>query len=1475
MPPAHYTGRMQRRFGTTRSRSCSAASDSNYNGDAYLGKSIDWVELLKSQRILMIAEAGAGKTHECKAQVKQLFDAGAPAFFLRLEEVAANGVRSCLSLEPAKKRFDSWRSSSSQMGYFFLDSVDELQLVHGDFRDALERLFHDLEGALGRATVLVTSRPVDIDRKAFADVLPVPCDVTDEARGETFVRVATESPKEKDADGAPSFREVVLLPLSDEEIVEFARGQRVDEPEKLMAAIRARHADDFARRPQDLIELCDGWRIHKEIRAHYEQINRHINVRLRSRNRRKEPAELSKDKARTGAQRLALGAILSRRLTIRHSVGADLEGSGDAPMIPDDLLTDFTPAEIQTLLQRPMFGEGGYGRVRFHHRSVLEFLAAKQIHDLIESGALAVSAAKRMLFSLSDEQELLPKPSMRPVAGWLALMRQDIYDAVLKVEPSTLLLHGDPESLTDDQCAQALHNYIEQHGAGQWRGLEIPMLQLERLAGKPLHKVILNAFSAGIENPEVRQILLQLITAGRYRQCADLAFSIANSMKGDIRERYEALLALIRLDDHRVDQLLDNAISLRSGWNDRSARWIAVHLYPEQLDETQLLTLLTGIQGAVGSHDYFSSSLAHVIEKATISLPRLEGLLPGLLSLTRGLVTVVKEESALGDKGGHLRASYLLRALCNRLLARGSNAPDLVEAAVLGFRTASHLSSDGDRKRELAVLLDAGAARLRRQVFDADYACVARLDRRHGANRMLGSLMFQGPLKYDRERDGPWVLAAMAEIGTDQTRRSVLLHLMVALDPADRSDEAIAAMQAAIADSPKLLAVLAEKLKPHEPTPEYLELLEQQRKRDERRKAKEASDRADWMAFWEDLACRPALALAPGRADNTIWNLAKVLRRRPRSNDRRRWDREFLERSFSGQVVDTLRRRLMTYWRSMTPTLPTERTEKNTYLVVWTIGLMGLYAEAEDPRWTRVLSVSDANLAVRYALVELNGLPDWLASVADAYPQVVEDILWGEVESELMGPGGDGNWHSMLLQSLCYGRREITRVLQRRLVNWLSGTGLALMSGTHSVVSVAKLDQVARVLLTHGDENTQLWLMELATRMAPAAGSGPFFRFWLPVLFRLHPTRGAKVLLNFLNGMPVEKDGFAVQALGTLFNDRRTEGSNEWISALDPETLLLLTRAFYRHVEESSDAEHEGVYTPGPRDHAQDGRRYLFNSLIKATGAAAYQAKLDLSADPLFAHAKDRIAAMAHEKLAEEADCSVVTMEALAKLFRGDELEPKTSTDMAHLLRDRLDDLQDLMGRDKSPRNAWAQVSDENSLRAAIAHVFDTMAKGAYTVDQEGVTIEGKEMDIRFQSLSKFQACIELKIGEKPRSAKDLRDTIENQLVKKYMFSSDAKTGCLLVTVADANKTWRHPDTGESLNWRQLQEILEAAAQLAQQRLGGDARVMARVLDLTPRLPKEPRHLKGRSSTSVKPIGKSGGAVKQRRRATAVSKSGR
>jgi hypothetical protein len=1414
---------MERRFGIN-AVDATGKLTTHSSGNPYLGNTLGWSALLESQRILLVAEAGAGKTHECEAQARALFERGEPAFFLRLETVAANGIRAALLDEDIWKRFDDWRASSSQIGYFFLDSIDELQLAHGDFRDALKRVQEDLKGALGRATIVVTSRPVDIDRRAFAEVLPALNETVDELRGEIFVRMAMHGQSDDEKRRSPDYREVTLLPFSDAEIVEFARAHGVETPEQLLKEIRARNAQEFARRPQELLELCDGWREHAAIRSHYEQLEGHVQTRLRSQDGRKELTELSTDRARAGVQRLALAAMLSRRLTIRHSDHADLDGSGDEALTPATLLKDFSASEIDTLLQRPIFADGGYGRVRFHHRSVLEFLAAAEMDRLIGAGLLAVSAAMRMLFSLSDNSKLLPKPSMRPVAAWLAKMRQAIFEAVLEVEPSTLLLFGDAESLSDDQCAQALRAYVARHGAGQWRGLEVPSLQLDRLARKPLDHVIMDVWSAGIENPEVRLTVLQLIAAGRYSKCADLAAAAATRRSGNDRERFEALETLVELKDYRATKIIEAVASSRPGWNPRIGRWIAQNFYPRNLTEGQLVRLLAAAQRAATVDDFFPSGMAAMIERADVSSSRLEQLLPDLLALTRSLVVVLKNEDSLGDRKGRLQVSYMLRGLCVRLLEEGSRAPDLIEAAVLGFRAAGYSSFDSERKLKLAKLLNELTGGGRRAVFEADFACVSRLESRRSMQGLAARLMFQGPMQYGAETDGSWILAELREVSAAKARRSLLLRMLVYVVPADATRD-IASIRAAVADSTTLVSELTELLQAREPMLEVLTYQERERGRTEKLAAKQEREKAAWTVFWNELDQYPALALAPGQVENTIWNVAKVLRQRSRGSDGGRWDRGFLERTFKKPVIEVLRLRLMNYWREMTPKLPSEREDKNTYLTVWTIGLMGLYAEAEDAQWTHDISEDNADRAIRYALVELNGLPDWLAAVASAQPRTVERVLGNEIDIELAGAGGDNGWHSMLLQSLRYSRREIAEVLEPRLIQWLRGSARQLMRA-HTPAGEGKIDQVVRILLVHGSAASQQWLAEVATREATATGDGPFFHFWLSVVMRLCPPRGAALLLHALQKLPVEASGAAVKAIGALFRDWRAEGSADWSKELRPDILLRLNQAIYRHVDPKADVRHEGAYSPGPRDNAEDGRRHVFDALIHAAGTEAYQAKLALSTDPLFAHARDRIQALAQERLAEETDASVSSEEDLARLFQGGELAPSNSADMAHLLHNRLDDLQALVVSSTSARASWSSASDESALRKALAVELEKSSRGAFEV-------EGDYPAIGLRAIAENRASIVLKIGEVSDSGKELRDIVETELAQVYMSAGKARTGCVVVTVSRTDKRWVHPDSGETMDRHQLQTMLNSAAQVAQQRLAGEGRVMARVLNLT------------------------------------------
>jgi hypothetical protein len=818
---------------------------------------------------------------------------------------------------------------------------------------------------------------------------------------------------------------------------------------------------------------------------------------------------------------------------------------------------------------------------------------------------------------------------------------------------------------------------------------------------------------------------------------------------------------------------------------------------------------------------------------ATVSSTRLESLLSGLLAQAEKTIVVVDDE--LRDSETSMELSPLLAAASMRLLKVKVVSREVLRSSVMVIRLADDVGSSS-RRDELRQLLNVLPYGARREICAIDLHCLERLKLGTDTIHWLGKLLWQGPIEYS-ESDLPWIIEALGDGQTLHTHRQALLELAVYLATQDGETSKTAEMRAAVADSSSLLAQLVEAVASKKPSEQFLKMKEDERKRNETQLKKSADEAAAWMEFWRELANQPSVALAPERQESTIWNLGILLRK---TGDTMRWDRVFLEKHFGRTATDALRVALMSYWRTMVPSVGSERKtdEKNTYLVVWTLGLLGIYAEAEDPEWSHHLSDREAILVARYALIELNGFPAWLRDAASNCPSQIDTVIGGELDEDLNALGSDLAPHSSLLQALRYGPANVALLLQPRLLKWLNGPAKVLMLGPYNASLENGLNQVLQILMTHGDAAARNNVESIATQQI-ASGGSTYLGLWMPVLCALNPDMGIAHLLRLLKRLPVEKEGEAVELIASLVDSRRAHDLGNFCALTDIDRLMELTAEAYRHVRPDMDAVHAGSYSPGKRDYAEDARRYIFQAFMQRSGPEALRAKLALAELPNFDYLRDRIREVARERLAAEVDQGVSEIPEIASLFNGKDLPPKTGSAMAQVLVDRLDDLQALMLADTSPRAAWAAVQDENTLRPAIAREFLHMANGAYTVDQEAVTADGKETDIRFRTPPDLQATIELKIGEKDRSAKDLCDTIEMQLVNKYMAYSQARTGCLLVTIADPKRRWKHPDTGRLIDHVQLQELLDMAAQAAQQRLGGAARVLARVLDLTPRLGAE------------------------------------
>lgn len=1401
-----------------------------------------WDDLLKSQRVLIISEAGAGKTYECRERQKALWAVGEPAFYLELAGLAQRKLCEMLSAEE-ETRFAAWLASQSDTATFFLDSIDELKLSLGSFKQALNSLAKAVPGRLGRIRVVVTSRPIPIDQQLLREMLPIPPSADARAAEEAFADIAMGDARKNDPEkkAAPEpWRNVALLPLSNEQMKQMAVSEKVGDPDALIAAIRRHNAEEFARRPQDLIELCADWHEHGRIRTHREQVASNVSVKLKPRTDGPEKVALSPDKALEGASRLALAATLTRKLTLRHSVEADRNcDASERPLDPAEILSDWSAEERATLLERPLFGFASYGRVRFHHRSVIEYLAAQRILRLRERG-MPTKAIKRLLFATTPQRELVVRPSMIPVTAWMALHDDRSFDEVLAREPSILFDHGDPESLSAANRQRALRAYVDRYSDGGWRGLRVPRVQVHRFASDDLGPLIQELWTSGIENPEVRDLLLSLIGAGKNQDCADIAYYVAADISRGDDERLDGLQALIGLDDARLDVVTSSIANEPSAWSNRLTRHAIVRLFPTHLPVDRLCKILARVEEKARSVGDMTWHLPRLIEHAAVE----DGALD---ALCQGLTALVGESLSWDDNAWPhttTKRQFLVPALlatCRRQLAQGVTSDALFRSTAMASRLGDREYESSEHRQALRKALHEAPVEIRMAVFLADDAFTQSQKAQTDVFRRFFEVAHHGPVALAADRDAAWINVLLADQSRPADQRAMLLEAASTLRPESMErTEHLASLRPLVADLPELVARLDEWTKPPKRNAEWERMEREHDKRRKQEARRNAKARASWIAFWREVASKPDAVFADDRSGNTAWNLWRAMERSGDDSRASGWNRRFVEAQFGKDVADRLRLAVMKYWRDDRPTLRRERPadQKGAFLIRWQLGLAGVAAEAEDPSWAGKLTQDEAMLAARYAPIELNGYPAWLEALVAAHPGVVDSILGDEVSAELAEPPAQ---HCITLQNIRYAGPTVQTMFAPRLRAWLDAKSWQSGPVEEQTANYDRLRQTIEILLKHDDEETIAHIRTLAIGELQGSAIGPLSGVWLPAVFRLDPVAGTDVLEAMLQPFPPSQYGEPVNWFANLFGDRH-DRSDVSLAHPDftPTLLLRLTRLAYQHVQPDQDLERrEGVFTPDVRDNAQSARSHILGALLATIGPEGWAAKLQMIGDPLFGHFKDRIAAIARERAAEEADASAFAEAEVVSLERYGELPPKTRDDMFALMNDRLTDLDDLLLRDDSPRAAWELIKDEKIMRQQIAHELRSNANKAYVVDQEAVTADEKETDLRLRSsVSDQEAVIELKIGEKPRSGAQLRAAIKDQLVTKYMAPEGRRAGCFLVTV-NSDRSWNHPDTGAPLDFAGMIAMLNDEAARLEREMGGTIRLVAKGLDLRPRLGTE------------------------------------
>lgn len=119
-------------------------------------KSLSWPELLQLSRVVILSEAGAGKTEEIRRAAWKLRDDGKDAFFLRLELIP-DGFEEAFE-EGTFSEFQAWLGSNRE-GWLLLDPIDEARLrAPQDFERAVRAIGRHLQPAAQRVRIILTGR---------------------------------------------------------------------------------------------------------------------------------------------------------------------------------------------------------------------------------------------------------------------------------------------------------------------------------------------------------------------------------------------------------------------------------------------------------------------------------------------------------------------------------------------------------------------------------------------------------------------------------------------------------------------------------------------------------------------------------------------------------------------------------------------------------------------------------------------------------------------------------------------------------------------------------------------------------------------------------------------------------------------------------------------------------------------------------------------------------------------------------------------------------------------------------------------------------------------------------------------------------------------------------------------------------------------------------------------------------------------
>nr|VFJ58450.1 MAG: hypothetical protein BECKFW1821A_GA0114235_10829 [Candidatus Kentron sp. FW] len=1029
--------------------------------------------------------------------------------------------------------------------------------------------------------------------------------------------------------------------------------------------------------------------------------------------------------------------------------------------------------------------------------------------------------------------------SLRAVAAWLALWRDDIRDEIIRGEPLVLLGEsGDPGSLPLAAKEQLLMRYAERDRLGEigdndnfWFRIDHRAMWMFTDPG--LAGAIRECWNSN-RREEFRIDLLRMVTEGKIRACTDLARDAVMVETDEPYLRKAALEALNACDD--AEGLTEAARWLMVAEGSVEHRLLfhfAGTLYPRYLSMNQFLALLDRYPLTDKDWSSHKESLTGFWDVAPAS--DRESLLAGIADLC--LTPPFSNERRDRTSARHRTLAKSLKPLgLKAVSALGGAEPSVGLIRLLMAIERVWDEYNRDEKPSLSELV-ASNPHLKRKLLWADVVD-ARSHQKNQITRLWQTRLYSRLWWHFGPDDLDWLYQDLAARPLVEDRQVALSAILTILRDEDKLHIEADHLRQRIGDNPVLLADLDGYLAPPEEDEGVRRWCQEKNERQRKREEQERREKESWIAFREELNTDPSILSDRellsdwARGSFRLYHLASWLEHRVGRSDTGPTQWRLLEEGFGRSVAENYRDGMKLLWRITPPERPkhhdddTTTTKHTTYL-----SFVGLGVEArEDPDWAARLSEPEVQRAIQHACFSAWGYPDWLHDLIGQHPVIASPIIRQVMKKEWTGGGPYGT-----LLSHYRGENHLIPAPIRQLV-------LELLAGKAPKYRETLDDVLAILPRLSLDEAESKRIAHLARRRFRAArktdDTETALRY-LAMLFLTDAVEAAAELIDWLDGPlegapPISRNELALICLGKLFDRFHISLAGE---ALDDTPVLCietLVRLVYCHVRPEDDISHKGVFTPKARDHAESARNAILNALLHRPGPEAHAAIRRLADESLFSGERAlRFNELAHTRAEQDAELSAWKPSDVLT-FEREYITPVLSGE--RLFRVVLDVLADIQSgfdgmSDVSSRAVLQRAENEEEVQKWLAEQMRFRSKERYHVHREPEVSRRNKPDIVISSTAANpEMAMEIKHGNKGWSANDLKETLEKQLAGNYLKPEERRQGVLVITHHGKRK-WQYPETNKHMEFGKLIEYLRGIADSMEKTPYGPVRVRVFGLD--------------------------------------------